>query len=55
MYIYMHVCTYTHLYIHIYFTAFRPLKSLSWYHIVTLYYVIPDSNPLIVYRFHKTC
>ena len=27
MYIYMHVCTYTHLYIHIYFTAYNgPLK-----------------------------
>ena len=26
MYIYMHVCTYTHLYIHIYFTACGPPK-----------------------------
>ena len=32
MYIYMHVCTYTHLYIHIYFSC-GPLKHqrvMSW-------------------------
>ena len=50
MYIYMHVCAYTHLYIHIYFTAFRPLESFPLYYIVTLYHVIPDSNPLNLYE-----
>ena len=40
MYIYMHVCTYTHLYIHIYFTACGPPKHDKSYVVSLLSFLL---------------